>query len=71
MSNAFKAGDAVGWDSEAGEVKGKVVKVHTKDLTFMGKHRPASADEPQYEVQSDQTGKHALHHGSALKHAKH
>jgi hypothetical protein len=56
MSHAFKVGDAVRWNSEAGEIHGKVTKVHVKDVEFMGKHRPASKDEPQYEVKSDKTG---------------
>lgn len=66
MSHAFKVGDAVRWNSEAGEIHGKVTKVHVKDVEFMGKHRPASKDKPQYEVKSDKTGHSALHHGDAL-----
>jgi FKBP-type peptidyl-prolyl cis-trans isomerase 2 len=66
MANAFKVGDAVRWNSEAGEIHGKVTKVHEQDVDFMGKHRPASKDEPQYEVQSDKTGHFAMHHASAL-----
>lgn len=69
MTHSFKAGDQVRWNSEAGEVHGKVTKVHIKDLEFMGKHRLASKDEPQYEVRSDKTGHLALHHASALNHA--
>jgi hypothetical protein len=66
MTNAFKVGDAVRWNSEAGEIHGKVTKVHVKDVEFMGKHRPASKDEPQYEVKSDKTGHSALHHADVL-----
>ncbi len=66
MMNTFKVGDAVRWNSESGEIQGTVVKVHVHDLEFMGKHRPASKDEPQYEVKSDKTGHHAVHHGDAL-----
>ncbi len=68
MSSSFKVGDAVCWNSEAGEIHGKVVKVHTRDTEFMGRHRPASKDAPQYEVKSDKTGHLAMHHGDALKH---
>ncbi|CAI8775073.1 Hva1_TUDOR domain-containing protein [Pseudomonas sp. IT-347P] len=70
MSTPFKVGDAVHWNSEAGEIRGKVVKVHTRDVEFMGRHRPASKDEPQYEVKSDKTGHLAMHHGAALHPAK-
>ncbi|MDU8429453.1 DUF2945 domain-containing protein [Pseudomonas syringae pv. actinidifoliorum] len=69
MTTAFKVGDAVSWHAEAGEVHGKVTNVHTKDVEFMGKHRPASRDDPQYEVKSDKTGYSAMHHEGALKHA--
>ncbi|VVM37342.1 hypothetical protein PS645_00090 [Pseudomonas fluorescens] len=66
MTPSFKVGDAVRWNSEAGEIHGKVTKVHVKDVEFMGKHRLASRDEPQYEVKSDKTGHLAMHHASAL-----
>ncbi|MFJ4542760.1 DUF2945 domain-containing protein [Pseudomonas sp. NPDC088885] len=66
MSTSFKVGDAVRWNSEAGEIRGTVVKVHTRDVEFMGRHRPASKDEPQYEVKSDKTGHLAMHHAAAL-----
>jgi len=67
MSTKFKVGDAVHWNSEAGDIRGKVTKVHLKDVEFMGKHRPASKDEPQYEVKSDKTGHLAMHKEAALK----
>ncbi|MET0126767.1 MAG: DUF2945 domain-containing protein [Pseudomonas caspiana] len=66
MTHSFKAGDTVRWNSEAGEIHGKVIKVHTKDVEFMGKHRLASKDDPQYEVKSDKTGHLAMHHAGAL-----
>ncbi|MBS4086253.1 DUF2945 domain-containing protein [Pseudomonas rustica] len=67
MSTSFKVGDAVRWNSEAGEIRGTVVKVHTRDVEFMGRHRPASKQEPQYEVKSDKTGHLAMHHAAALQ----
>ncbi|MEE4921615.1 DUF2945 domain-containing protein [Pseudomonas alliivorans] len=66
MTTSFKVGDAVRWNSEAGEIRGEVTKVHVKDVEFMGKHRPASKDSPQYEVKSDKTGHLAMHHEDAL-----
>ena len=66
MTTSFKVGDAVRWNSEAGEIRGKVTNVHIKDVEFMGKHRPASKDSPQYEVKSDKTGHLAMHHEDAL-----
>ncbi|WP_277964344.1 DUF2945 domain-containing protein [Pseudomonas sp. RIT-To-2] len=67
MTTTFKAGDAVRWNSEAGEIHGTVVKVHTRDVEFLGRTRRASKKEPQYEVRSDKTGHLAMHHGDALK----
>lgn len=66
MSDTFKKGDAVRWNSEAGEVHGTIIHVHHQGTQFMGKHRPASKDDPQYEVKSDQTGHLAMHHATAL-----
>lgn len=67
MPHAFKVGDHVRWNSDVGHVVGKVTKVHTHDVEFMGRHRPASKDEPQYEVKSDKTGHSALHKEAALE----
>jgi hypothetical protein len=44
-----------------------VTKVHIKDTEFMGRHRPASKDAPQYEVKSDKTGHLAMHKEEALE----
>lgn len=66
MSHAFKIGDAVRWNSEAGEIDGKVTKVHVHDVEFMGRTRHASKDAPQYEVKSDKTGHLAMHKETAL-----
>src|SRR3546814_3625404 len=55
MTGKFKIGDHVGWNSEAGRVSGTIIKVHTRDFDYKGHtHRP-SAEEPQYEIRSDQT----------------
>ncbi len=64
---AFKAGDHVSWNSEAGRVRGRIVRVHTKNTTYKGYTHHASKDDPQYEIKSDKTEHVALHKGSALK----
>jgi len=66
MSHTFKVGDHVRWNSEAGHVTGKIVKVHTDDTEFMGRTRRCSEDDPQYEVKSDKTDHLAMHKGDAL-----
>jgi hypothetical protein len=67
MKKAFKVGDYVSWNSEAGRVSGTIVKVHTKNVNYKGYTHHASRDNPQYEIESDKTDHVALHKGSALR----
>jgi hypothetical protein len=67
MTAEFKIGDHVTWNSEAGHVSGKIIKVHTKNVEYKGHMRHASPDEPQYEIKSDKTDHVAMHKGSALQ----
>ncbi|MDQ3776654.1 MAG: DUF2945 domain-containing protein [Pseudomonadota bacterium] len=66
MTGKFKVGDHVRWHSEAGDVTGKIIKVHTKDFDYKGYTHHASKDEPQYEIKSDKTEHIAAHKGTAL-----
>jgi hypothetical protein len=52
MTARFKIGDHVTWNSEAGRVSGRVVRVHNKDVNYKGYTHHASKDEPQYEIKS-------------------
>jgi hypothetical protein len=36
MKKTFKIGGHVSWNSEAGQVSGKIIKVHTKDVDYKG-----------------------------------
>jgi hypothetical protein len=63
----FKVGDHVSWNSEAGRIRGRIVKVHKKDMNYKGYIHHASQDDPQYEIKSDKDHV-ALHKASALKH---
>jgi hypothetical protein len=67
MTTHFKVGDDVTWNSEAGHVSGRIIKIHTKDADYKGYTHHASADEPQYEIKSNKTDHIAMHKGSALK----
>ena len=69
MKKRFNVGDHVIWNSEAGWVSGKIVKVHTEDLDYKGYTHHASKDDPQYEIKSDKTDHVALHKGAALQRA--
>jgi hypothetical protein len=63
----FKLRDHVSWNSEAGRVSGRIIKVHTRDVNYKGYIHHASRDDPQYEIKSDKTDHVALHKGAALK----
>ena len=63
----FQVGDHVTWNSEAGQVSGTIIKVHTQSVDYKGYTHHATKDEPQYEIKSDKTDHVALHKGSALK----
>jgi hypothetical protein len=62
----FKAGDHVKWNSEAGHVSGKIIKVHLSDFDYKGYTHHASKENPQYEIKSDKSDHIAAHKGSAL-----
>ena len=69
MSDRFRVGDHVTWNSEAVRVSGRIIKVHTQDTDYKGHTHHASPDEPQYEIKSDKTDHVAMHKGSALRKA--
>jgi hypothetical protein len=66
MTDYFKVGDHVSWNSEAGRVSGTIIRVHTRDFDVNGYTHHASADVPQYEIKSTKTDHIAFHKGSAL-----
>ena len=68
MARTFRVGDHVSWNSEAGRVRGTILRVHTKDVTYKGYTHHASPEDPQYEIKSDKTDHVALHKGRALRH---
>jgi hypothetical protein len=66
MAKDFKVGDRVSWNSEAGRVSGTIVRVHTRAFDVNGYTHHASAETPQYEIQSSKTDHIAFHKGTAL-----
>jgi hypothetical protein len=66
VTTKFKVGDQVTWNSEAGHVRGKIIRVHTKNVDYKGYTHHASTADPQYEIKSDKTDHIAMHKGSAL-----
>lgn len=67
MTKSFKVGDHVSWNSEAGRVRGRILRVHKKDVNYKGYVHRAGPDDPQYEIKSDKTEHIALHKGRALR----
>jgi hypothetical protein len=70
MKHAFKVGDQVRWNSEAGRVQGTIKKVIVAATKFKTYTVRASAEEPQYLIKSGKTDHLAMHKGAALKRIK-
>lgn len=66
MQGRFNVGDHVSWNSEAGIVSGRIIRVHTHDFDYKGYTHHASPDDPQFEIRSDRTDHIAMHKGTAL-----
>lgn len=62
----FSVGDHVSWNSEAGRVSGRIIKVHRADFDYKGHRHRASPESPQYEIASDKTEHIAAHKEGAL-----
>ncbi len=67
MAKAFKVGDHVSWNSEAGRVSGIIRKKISAPMKFKGYTVRASREAPQYLIESDKTDHLAVHKGSALR----
>jgi Hypervirulence associated proteins TUDOR domain len=67
MTRSFEVGDHVSWNSEAGRVRGRILRVHKRDVNYKGYIHHASPDDPQFEIKSDRTEHVALHKGRALR----
>ena len=67
MRQEFRVGDHVEWNSEAGRVRGTILKKISSEIEFKGYTVHASKEQPQYLIQSDKTDHLAMHKGSALK----
>jgi len=67
MAEKLKKGDHVKWNTSQGETEGEVVKKVTSPEKAGGHEAKASAEEPQYRVKGDKTGKEAIHKPQSLK----
>ncbi|KND58635.1 hypothetical protein BVER_06386 [Candidatus Burkholderia verschuerenii] len=71
MRHALKLHDHVKWSTPQGDTIGHIVRVITSHTQLDGHTVSASKDEPHYEVESDKSGKRAVHKGDALKKVSH
>lgn len=67
MTKKLGVGDRVSWNSEAGRVRGAIIRVHTRNIDCKGYTHHASSDEPQYEIRSSRTDHVAMHKRKALR----
>lgn len=67
---SFKKGDQVEWETSQGKTRGVVKKKLTAPREIKGHHVAASRDNPEYLVQSDESGAEAAHKPGALTKAK-
>jgi len=67
VTRKFEIGDHVTWNSEAGHVSDRIIKVHTHDTEFKGYTHHATPADPQYEIKSEKTDHVAIHKGGALR----
>lgn len=70
MSKNFQVGDHVCWNSEAGHMSGRIIKIHTHDTEFKGHPCHASKEGSQFRIQSDRT-EHIATHKDAVLHKIH
>jgi hypothetical protein len=67
MSDQFKKGNKVKWESSQGTIEGTIEKKLTQPMEIKGHHVAASKANPEYLVKSDKTGKEAAHKPESLK----
>lgn len=63
----LRKGDKVTWRSHGQSVVGRVKKKIAERTRAAGRTVDASSDDPQYEVESDKTGRSAVHKPGALR----
>ena len=70
MAKDLKAGDHVEWKTSQGKTKGTVKKKLTSPTKIKGHKVAASAENPEFLVETDESKKQAAHKPNALKKIK-
>ena len=66
MSSHLKTGDRVSWNTPQGMTTGHIVRAITTHTELDGHTVAASKDDVHYEVESEKSGKRAVHRAEAL-----
>jgi hypothetical protein len=66
MSDEFRKGEHVTWNSHGGAAEGTVKRKITSDTEAAGRTVRATENDPQYEVVSEKSGGTAVHKPGAL-----
>ncbi|MBY3598717.1 MULTISPECIES: hypervirulence associated TUDOR domain-containing protein [Rhizobium] len=67
MTRQFEKGDEVSWDTSQGKTEGRVIRKQASRTKIKGHIVKASAENPQYIVESDKSGKRAAHKPEELR----
>jgi len=70
MAEDFSAGDRVSWNTPQGRTQGRVKRKLTSRMKIGDHVVAASAENPQYLVESEKTGAKAAHRPGALRKLK-
>jgi hypothetical protein len=66
LAQEFKQGDKVEWNTPQGKTRGTVKKKLTANTEVGGQKVIASEEDPRYLVESEKSGKEAVHKPDAL-----
>ena len=69
MTQEFRQGDRVEWNTPQGKTRGRVKKKLTSETEVGAQKVNASEDDPRYLVESEKSGKEAAHTPDALSKA--
>ena len=69
MAQELTQGDKVEWNTPQGKTRGTVKKKLTSDTEVGGQKISASEDDPRYLLESEKSGKEAVHKPEALSKA--
>ena len=69
MTQEFKQGDTVEWNTSLDNTRGKVKRKLTSSTEVGGQKVNASEDDPRYLVEGEKSGKEAAHKPDALSKA--